>query len=292
MQNILYFLKFFIPFTVLSLSAAFLWTREDPMKILATLGENNNVPLVIVTVLGWGIISYLNSFQDRKNLRDSARLKIYQELYELKKEVDDAMSDLSIALMSFSLPFTQMKWSENPTFTTVVEGKNALQIWNEYVFGLSEKSSRFSDAHLKFYTQFNAWTAVMPSLLLPRDILFHEVGEASKMISAHHYYLLPLNREELDWKQWDHAELTDRADQIHDYFNRRVIPFMTDFMDLVHNELAAPVLGNKKVPREDYNYRKRTHAEILTKKGIKEKWFPPTRGALLMAEKRAHTERL
>ncbi len=241
---------------------------------------------LVLTVAGWVAIFVLGNRSAKIQLRNSAKLEMYKQLYALKSDIDKKAIMLGISLSPFALPFLGMGWAAKTPLTTAtpVEKKTPGQIWLDYVSKIRKENSNFVDAYLRFWNEVNMWRAELSQLSEARDILFTELNSLSGEISKHAEYLTDLllkNIESYDWTKWNQEIIKERASQIQDKFDMIAVTYLSDFIDLIHEELMEPIFENKRIPREDYNYRDAVTSKTLTKEGIKEIKYPPTRIAKL-----------
>lgn len=85
------------------------WLIENKDLISAASGLLN----VILIAAGWIAVFYFGLRQQKVQLKNTAKIKIYEELYSLKKEVDAQSENLGLKLGKFSLPFLAMSWKKN-----------------------------------------------------------------------------------------------------------------------------------------------------------------------------------
>lgn len=235
----------------------------------------------ILTIFGWLAVALLGIWGAKVQLRNSARLEIYKQLYELKLKMDDAASHLGVSLMSFSLPFRDMEWADKG-YKNLDQDKTASQIWLDYANKVQSQKGDFVTAYLDFWTALNIWRAELAALSEARDILFNELGDVTDKIQDYAQSLpdLILNINSA-WQTWDREGMKKKADEMEEEFNQIAITYVRDFMDMIHEELVQPIFSRKRKPREDYNYFDAVTSPTLTRKGIKNIKYPPTRVALL-----------
>lgn len=241
---------------------------------------------LVLTVAGWITIFILGNRSAKIQLRNSAKLEMYKQLYALKSDIDKNAIMLGISLSPFALPFLDMEWAVRAPLTTVtpVEKKTPGQIWLDYVSKIRKENSNFVDAYLRFWNEVNMWRAEISQLSEARDILFTELNVLSGEISKYADYLTDLllkDIESYNWTKWNQEAVKERAGQIQDKFDMTAVAYLSDFIDLIHGELMEPIFGKKRILREDYNYRDAVTSKTLTKEGIREVKYPPTRIAKL-----------
>jgi hypothetical protein len=222
----------------------------------------------ILTVIGWILVFMLGLKASKIQQRNAARLEIYKELYQLKLKIDKDSVSLGLLLWEFAPPFMYMDWAEKGSPTA--EGKKPYELWMEYNKQIISANSEFSENYQKFYSQVNMWITVMPELRDAKNILFKEFSSLSDAIWEHVNYLREVLTNESDWKKWNQEEIKTKAKEIREKYDQVAVVYLNDFMDCVHDELIAPIFNQKKIVREDFNYKKPIVSKTLTKEGIKE----------------------
>ena len=87
----------------------FLTRNKDLLTVLMGLGG------IILTILGWFFVFFLNLRQQKKHLQNSAKIKLYEELHNLRKNIDEVGITLGLSLSKFSLPFLEMSFEKDPS---------------------------------------------------------------------------------------------------------------------------------------------------------------------------------
>jgi hypothetical protein len=216
---------------------------------------------ILITIIGWGVIFYLQ----KRQIRDNAKIKIYEELQDLKKNIDDI--NINFAFISSGLLFLDMEWAENSSNPTKLK-MSAFEHWMRYTTQLNEQISNFTFAYLNFLNHIEMWMGVMPRLKKAKNTLFTEFRKLNKKLSDHQLYLLEL---EYDWKIWDQEDIKKHFKEINSEFDAAGTGFVDDFMVLVHNLLVSPIFGYKKRHRENFaNLEKLKSYKILTIDGLVE----------------------
>ena len=67
-----------------------------------------NIAFIIV---GWFAVFIAGSAQQKKSLQNSAKMKVYEELYGIKLQLDESFINLGLLFHDNSLPFPEMKIS-------------------------------------------------------------------------------------------------------------------------------------------------------------------------------------
>jgi len=235
-----------------------------------------------LTVIGWIVITTLGIWAAKIQLRNSARLEMFRNIYKLKQAVDEKASTLGLNLYSLRLPFHYMHMAESETeeLRKFVNNKTPGEIWIDHARNLSEEKFQFDEAYLQFWNYLTIWNAELFKLSYAKDILFTELSRLSGEISDHAQYLMSRPSNNYRWREWDKREIEKRCDALRDDFDQ-VNSYLNDYMDLVHRELIYPIFGRKRIPREEFNYKKDIVSKTLTKTGIKEIKYGPTRIATL-----------
>lgn len=255
--------------------------------LLYFLDQHNS----FLTIIGWFAVASLGIWAGKIHLRNSARLEIYKEIFKLKKNIDEKTINLGLTLSSFELPFKDMEYSEsnNESLRRIVKNKNAGQIWIEHFNIISQQTSEFTNAYLQFWNHLNIWRAELSSLSLATDVLFTELTDISKKIHEHNQDLLRYQNENHKWREWDKVKIKQKADDIRTSFDE-TMAYLSDFMDLIHEELIRPIFGKKRTPRIDFNYRQTITSKTLTREGIEYIKYPPTRIATLKSKEGSQTK--
>lgn len=223
-------------------------------------------------VMTWWIVHRLNLKQQKELLRNNIKMRVYGELYELKKDIDEQGIDLNFLSYSSSVKLSKM---ENIHITEKIldpieKNLKSLEIWSKYVLDISQESYKFSNAYLKFWNHVDMWISIMPELEKAKKELF-EIQFKELMDNLYKYedYLRDLSVRNYKWKEWDKEEIKRKSEKIQEEFNKIAIGYLDDFMVEIHNCLIDPIFKYKKRHREDFK-NVPTKYEVLTKDGIKE----------------------
>jgi hypothetical protein len=224
---------------------------------------------ILLTIIGWFAIFYFNIRQQRKQIQSNAKMKIYEELYNLKKEIDDKEKYLSFLLSPFSAPFLEMEYADR----SITSGKinlKALEIWGKYLEKLRKETFSFNRAYLKLWVHFKMWICIMPDLKKMYKELFEiQLTQLTNNLYEYHKYLQSISIKNLYWETWDKEEIKERSKKIQDEFDQIAVGYLDDFMIEINNSLLSPIFKNKSVLREDFkNFPERY--KVLTKNGIQE----------------------
>jgi hypothetical protein len=222
---------------------------------------------LFLTMFSWPIVFYFGIKQQREQIRSNAKMKIYEELSALKKEIDEIGVDLSILLSEKSLPFLEMGWEKNP----VTEKLNALKVWQDHVKKIGDKIHEFVGAYRKLWTHSEMWIGAMPQLKKAKDGLFVvQLGKLTRELYAHNLYLMGQSGKEFDWKKWDGIQIEKDCRVMRDRFDEIAVCYMDDYLGLIHNRLSTPIFGYKRKPRDTADMDKVEKCLILTEHGLKE----------------------
>lgn len=222
---------------------------------------------VTLIILGWVAVFLLGLKQQRRQLQNNAKMKIYEELYNIKKELDEHNIGLGLKLNKFSLPFLEMSWEKGADANL-----KALEHWRKYLSGLSEDNYNFSKIYLKLWNHSDMWISAIPELKKAKKELFEkQLNNLSRKINEHHMYLQDLSIKQFYWNLWDRREIEEKHEAVSNLFNLVACGYVDDYLALIHNRLVSPILGYKKELRENFaNLDKFEKYYILTEKGLKE----------------------
>jgi len=65
---------------------------------------------IVLIILGWFVVFGLGLRQQNNLLKNNAKMKVYEELYELKKSIDEISINLGLLFNPYSIPFLSMKY--------------------------------------------------------------------------------------------------------------------------------------------------------------------------------------
>lgn len=223
-------------------------------------------------VMTWWIVHWLNLKQQKELLRNNIKMKVYGELYELKKGIDEQGMNIGLLFSSLSIKLLEMenihiiKRISDP----VEKNLKSLEIWNKYVLEISQESYKFSNAYLKFWNHVEMWFGIMPELEKGKKELFEvQFKKLIDNLYKHENYLRDLPVKNYKWKEWDKKDMENKSNKIDEEFDKIAVGYLDDFMVEIHNCLVGPIFEYKKRHRENFKNMP-TRYEILTKDGIKE----------------------
>ena len=237
------------------------WISENDVIVFIAL----NMITIFLVIVGWCIVFS----QNKKLMKNKVQMKIYEELYELRKIIDEKSIDLGVLLNPFSLPFLNMKSvNMNKSFDSSQYNLEALKIWSEYVQKIAKETSEFDKYYLKLWNHVDMWIGAMPELKRAKEELFEvQFKKLTNDLWNYQRYLMELSIKKHHWNEWDKNEIEKKAKKIEEEFHQIGSAYLDGFMVEVHNCLVSSILGYKKKPLENF---KITPDKILTKKGIKE----------------------
>ena len=237
------------------------WISENDVIVFIAL----NMITIFLVIVGWCIVFS----QNKKLMKNKVQMKIYEELYELRKIIDEKSIDLGVLLNPFSLPFLNMKSvNMNKSFDSSRYNLEALKIWSEYVQKIAKETSEFDKYYLKLWNHVDMWIGAMPELKRAKEELFEvQFKKLTNDLWNYQRYLMELSIKKHHWNEWDKNEIEKKAKKIEEEFHQIGSAYLDGFMVEVHNCLVSSILGYKKKPLENF---KITPDKILTKKGIKE----------------------
>jgi len=219
---------------------------------------------LIFIIVGWAVIYWLNSRQQKKDLINKSKLKIYEELYSLKKKIDNETIKLRVSsYLSFTL--SDVKKAE------VVGKPSPLDLWQSYTKEISRNIDSFVSVYLEFWTSVDAWIETMPELKRAKnELLKIQTNTLMDDLLLYRTYLSRMpSLINYKWGNLDFDQIEEKAKKIREKINKIAIGYTDDFIGLVHNVLIAPIFGHEKKPRENFENLPEKFT-ILTKNGIEE----------------------
>lgn len=243
----------------------FLERNKDLLTVLLAIAG------VILTIIGWIAVFLLGLWQQKKQLKNTASMKVYEELYLLKKKLDERSSALGLQLGKYSLPFLTMSFEKNPS-NLVEENSKALQYWFDYTHKMSENVFEFTGAYLELWNHSDMWISVIPQVQKAKKELFEvQLKELTNKLHEHQRYLQDQSVKQWNWKLWNKEEIEQKSEEMVNLFNAVAIGYVDDYLGLIHNRLVSPIFKHKKKPRENFaNMDKLEKYYILTEEGLKE----------------------
>lgn len=242
-----------------------------------SIGAVMGLVSVVLTVVGWGVIFYFNLRQQKKLLQDTLKIKIYQELYELKKEVDSKAIILGVLFNSFSLPLREMEHASK-LISCSENVMTCFNIYQSYVQKFNNEISDFTISYHNFWARADMWIGVVPKFKLAKTLLLKEFNALINRLNEHQHYLSGLSRHTtlspVFGYSFPEEDLIKKTKIIEEDFDITV-SYLDDFMGLIHNSIVTPIFGYSKKPREEFNIKKTIKFKILTEDGFVEKEYKP-----------------
>jgi len=224
---------------------------------------------IVLIILGWFVVFWLGLRQQNNLLKNNAKMKVYEELYELKKSIDEISINLGLLFNPYSIPFLSMKYVDK-SLPASQKNFKALEFWREYLDKISKQTYTFTGAYLKLWNHIDMWIGVMPELKKAKKEFFEvHLKALTDDLHKHHSYLQNLSLENYNWEQWNQEDIKQKSQEISEKFDKIAIAYLDDLIVEIHNSLVSPILGHKKIQRENFANMPRKY-KILTKKGIKE----------------------
>ena len=220
-------------------------------------------------IIGWFVVFYLGLKQQNKLLKNNAKMKVYEELYELKKSIDEVSINLGLLFNPYSIPFLEMKHVDK-SLEPSQRSLKSLEIWRKYLDKISRQTYTFTTAYLKLWNHIDMWIGVVPELKKAKKEFFEiHLKALTDDLNKHHSYLQNLSLESYNWEKWGQEDIKQKSQEISEKFDKIAVAYLDDLMVEIHNSLIGPILGYKKIPRENFANMPRRY-KILTKKGIRE----------------------
>ena len=224
--------------------------------------NNLNTTLII---MGW-YVAFITLIKGQdNNLKNQSKIKIYEELSNIKSELDEVSIKLSIAIMPFSLP-----WSELLIARIDNRGEDFINIWQNYIKKIYETRSEFTSSYRKLWKYCDVWIGLIHPLENTKNTLFKELGEAESKISPIIKILQDKTLDIRNWESWDKTELEGILKTLSNELDITIFNYPEQFMTLVHNELVTPILGYKAKPFIP-KLTAGSKYKILTENGVEER---------------------
>lgn len=238
--------------------------------------EAINIILICLTIIGWLAAFWFGIKQQRLNIKDSAKLKVYEDLSKKYEEFQNSAIELTTKfLIGFPMSLIESErdmpkrllqlkkiTDSQKIFLAEIEGKQkAFKRANDYVTEVREVEQLFSKSFLEFWKLFETWSALTPSLKNALRVLVSEYTTLSKRIHDHIFFLITLDK--YNSEKWNKSDIDSRNKQIWEDTNEFSV-YVVDFMALIHNELVTPLLGHTKEIRRTRDPK----LKVLTKGGL------------------------
>lgn len=224
---------------------------------------------IIISIIGWFVVFHFGLRQQNELLKNNAKMKVYEELYEFKKVIDESSINLGLLLSPYSIPFLSMEYVDK-SLPSQQRNLKALEIWREYLEKISRQIYTFTTAYLRLWNHIDMWIGIMPELKKVKKEFFEiHLKALTTDLYKHHSYLQDLSLKTYRWEEWNQEDIKQKSKEISEKFDRIAIAYLDDLMVEIHNSLVSPILGYKKIPREGFVNMPKKY-EILTREGIKE----------------------
>lgn len=216
-----------------------------------------NFVLILITVIGWVIVYWLNIKQQKENLKNNLSIKVYEEFWKFR-------TDFHNNILSFDKPpFILMNLSKIQIFKSdeIMEKQKAIRYLMLYLDEIKNKKIKFSNVFMNFWRSLETWMCLMPDLEKAKNDLTREyLG----VIKASEEYMRHLQKLEKDnWEKWNQEDLEKRS-EIASSEALNLYCYIEDMMLLIHDELVSPLFKNKIPKRQPIGKQ----SCILTKKGL------------------------
>jgi len=221
---------------------------------------------IVLIIAGWLIVSW----QQRKDLKNSAQMKIYEDFYQIKKDIDESVVNLGLKLSKFHLPFLEMSFREDK-LTPIDKNVKDIQLWTKHVDEISQEIYKFTERYIDLWDYSEVWIGAIPNLKKAKKELFEvQLKDLVNKMYEHHSYLRNQSIQQFDWKLWNRKEIEGKAEETSDLFNKVACGYIEDYFVLIHNKLVSPILGYRKIHRENFNKIDKVDSYfILTENGLK-----------------------
>jgi len=225
----------------------------------------------LLTVLGWIAVLVTGVYLHRKQVRDTAKMKVYEEISSLKETLDEMFIYLTAELNTgLSIVFQSMDSVEKGVCYDT-RFKYPYEYWHEHTGALDDKINAFNDHYHKFWIYTDTWMSVMPELERSKKILNSKISEVENKLRAYRRSLFKLDVTK--WKEWKDDVIKQEKCMGEEVM--KVVGYLDDFIGLVHNRLISPSFGYKRRERDLSHLKKEVTYSVLTEKGIEErKWVP------------------
>jgi len=198
---------------------------------------------VLLSILGWFVIYILNLKQQKKHLQNEYRMKIYEEITELKKNLDDRINNLNI-LLCFKIKtiFEDIKNLQQGKNHLVPLYKNETECWISYMNELNQSRNNFNDVLIDYYYIIEKWIEVFPAIKKSKKTLCKDLNNLNKISGELIFDLQIKNfRGDGDFNKRK-QEVIDKTESLNKLFDE-TMGYLWDFIIILHNELLAPVFN-------------------------------------------------
>lgn len=220
----------------------------------------------LLIILGWFAVFWFGIRQQRINTTDTAKLKVYEDIWKQRSTLQDSLNQLLVQIQS-GPPFVQMESATILGNVTkdpqhISQGQqDALGRLNNYLDVFQNAQFTFSKQFLDFWRSLEMWMHVMSKLETAVKTLSSEYSTVQDKINNLALFVISLDR--WNWRAWDRVIIKQKYDNVwQDLFNLGL--YIEDLMGLVHNELVSSMFGYT----IDYRKPNDSRYKILTKEGL------------------------
>jgi hypothetical protein len=239
------------------------------------LGNFNNLVILFLAVLGWGLTVWLQGRNNKENLKNQIKYDIYKQLVILYKDNNESLASL---MAKTSSPFIMMEssmisynlklkkeykgeWICYSEAECVLDGSKK---WNLFIGEISNSYFDFSEKYNDILYMLEAWEAPIKNLNVSKESLLLEINKIKERVYKNINILqMYSTKNGYDWRKWKKEDVEKILDDININL-MNVNPYFHDFMVLVHNKLLSEYFGYSRPTRKtlDKKYK------VLTEKGF------------------------
>lgn len=233
--------------------------KDKSMPVILSSGISMSVAIV-----GWIVIQR----QQKKLLKNNAKLKIYEGLSDLVKNYNKTCIVLGVLLNKFSAPFLQMGLVDR-NLDSIQKNYEGIKIWQSFTEKIGKEISNFSETYLEIWNYLIYWTGDIPKLKnMQKELFWKRHGKLVDELWKFQRYLQGLSTREFVWEKWDRNKIDSKFDEIDDKFVKESAYF-DDFMTEIHNTLAGEVFSHRKKKREGFDKLPEEYEVLTTSGGLK-----------------------
>jgi hypothetical protein len=232
-----------------------------------SLGDWIQIAVVVVTTLGWFVVFYLGKRQQRAGTKEEMRLKVYEEFWKQRSQLQDSINQLGTMVLT-SVPFELMEAATILGETTKIEvhirqgEQGALTHLRDYIDRLLDAQRNFETRLLEFVRSLEMWIHVVPELETAKSSFISEYWATQQRAADFVSGILSLSRS--DWRSWSREQMKGEAETVSSEILRLGF-YVEDMMGLIHNELLEPLFKHPKRERHPLD----PHEKVLTREGLK-----------------------
>ncbi len=216
-----------------------------------------NFVLILITVIGWIIVYRLNLKQQKENLKDNLRVKVYEEFWEFRTDFQKNILSVN------EPPFILMKpvRISGLKYNELEEKQKSIKYFQKYLDELINSKREFTDVFMNFWRSLEMWIFLMPELEKAKNDLTREYRGLNKKLDEYIDYLQKLDKYK--WEEWDQDDIKNRnKDSSGEVFN--LYCYIDDMMFLIREELVNPLFDVQKQIRNPIGKGNC----VLTKEGL------------------------